>query len=103
MFDVHAIHAAAYSVAVDGETFRFLESNRAALALSGVTAAFQPGLTPQDVFPPETAAHLVERYRACCAGEAVSYATTVTVGAALRDWQTPLFPVAGPDGRPALI
>ena len=103
MFDIHAIHAAAYCVAVDGDTFRFHDANRAALALSGITAAFQPGLTPQEVFPPEVAARLVERYRACCAGEAASYATSVTVGVERRTWRTTLFSVAGADDRPAFV
>ncbi len=103
MFDIHAIHAAAYSVAVDGSAFRFLDANRAAVALAGFTAAFQPGLTPQDVFPAEVAARIVERYLACCAGEAVCYSTSTQVGAEMRTWRTTLFPVAGADGRPAFI
>ena len=103
MFDIHAIHAAAYSVAVDGNAFRFHDANHAALALSGVTAAFQPGLTPHDIFSPEVATRLVERYRACCTGKAASYATSVPVGSERRTWRTTLFSVAGADGHPAFI
>ncbi len=103
MFDIHAIQAAAYSIAVDGEGFRFHNTNRAALDLAGISEAFQPGLAPHDVFPPQLAALIVGQYRACCAGQVVSYATNAVVGTELRRWQTTLFPVAGADGRPAFI
>ena len=103
MFDIHAIQAAAYSIAVDGEGFRFHDTNRAALDLAGISEAFQPGLAPHDVFPPQLAALIVGQYRACCAGQVVSYATNAVVGTELRRWQTTLFPVAGADGRPAFI
>lgn len=103
MFDVHAIHAAAYSVAVDAECFRFQDANRAALELTGFSLAHQPGLTPHDIFPPEVASRIVDNYRACCAGEAVSYVCTSTIGFELRRWRTTLFPVSGADGRPHLI
>lgn len=103
MFDIHAIKAAAYSIAVDGEGFRFHDTNRAALDLAGISVAFQPGLAPHDVFPPQLAALIVEQYRACCAGQVLSYATNTVVGTELRRWQTTLFPIAGADGRPAFI
>lgn len=103
MFDIHAIQAAAYSIAVDGDEFRFHDSNRAALVLAGITEAFQPGLKPQDVFPPPVAAMIVDQYRACCAGEAVSYASSTVVVGELRRWQTTLFLVADAGGRPAFI
>ncbi len=102
MFDIHAIHAAAYSIAVDGENFRFHDANASSLALSG-HSAFQPGLTPHDIFPPDVAAEIVQRYRACSVDGAVSYASSAMVGAELRRWQTTLFSVAGDDGRPAFL
>ena len=97
MIDIHAIHAAAYSVAVDGEDFRFLDANKAALELTGFTTAFQPGLAPHDLFVPELAAAIVDRFRACCAGEAVSYVASAASGTGTPGWRTTLFPVRDPD------
>ena len=103
MLDIHAIHAAAYRVAVDGDTFRFVDGNKAAMELTGFTTTFQPGFTPQDIFPADMAAMIVARYRACCTGQAVSYASSAMIGTELRQWRTTLFPVAGPDGEIAFI
>lgn len=104
MIDIHAIRAAAYRVAVDGDVFRFVDANRAALELTGFTTTFQPGLTPQDVFPAETASTLVARYQECAAGRAVSYTSLAAIGGGeTRQWRTTLFPGAGPDGTIAFI
>lgn len=103
MFDIHAIRSAAYCVRVDGDVFRFHDANRAANELVGFTTVFQPGLTPEDVFPAETAAAIVARYLACRAGEAVSYASSAMIRGERREWQTTLFPVAGADGDTAYI
>lgn len=103
MIDIHAIHAAVYCVAVDGGTFRFLDANRAFLELTGFTAAFPPGLTPHDVLVPDLAATLVERYRACCSGEAVSYLSSMATTAGKRSWRTTLFPVCDAAGAPIRV
>ena len=102
MFDIHAIHAAAYSVAVEGDGFRFHDANASILALTGTTT-FQPGLTPQDVFPPDVATGILQHYRACCLDGSAIYSSSVMVGPERRCWQTTLFAIVGEDRMPAFL
>ena len=100
MFDIHNTSAAAYSVAVDGDDFRYADSNDACLAMIGMSMRSHPGLTPRDVFPESVADEILRRYRLVVSTrQAINYLSKVAGANGPRVWRTTLFPVIDATGR----
>lgn len=100
MFDVHKTTAAAYSVTVDGDDFRYSGVNRACLELVGLTRRFYPGLDPKACFNGPIADEILGRYRACRdSSQAVTYVSEARSPNGIRRWRTTLFPMTDDAGR----
>jgi PAS domain S-box-containing protein len=90
-------------VAGDRE-FRYEALNPSHERQTGLRTEDIAGRTPHEVFKPDMADHLVERYRACCeAGRPIQYEETLDLPAGVRIWQTILAPVLDAEGRPVKL
>jgi PAS domain S-box-containing protein len=66
----------------------------------GISTAEIVGKTPEDLFSPEMAAQVTERYRTCVeAGSPLTYEETLTIGDQTRIWRTILVPIRDINGQ----
>ena len=78
--------------------------NPACAALTGLTEATTVGKSPKDLFDPETAAAVEERYRTCIrSGETYVYEETRLLAVGRRDWHAVLCPIRGENGLVSLV
>ncbi len=82
-------------IRVRGEgNYVYLNSNQALQNLQGITVQNLDGLTPADVFDPETCRHQVSMYDYCThAKKPVSFEQEIFAGDEVRYWQITLTPV----------
>lgn len=96
MLDIHVLNAIAFTIAVDGDDFRFTDVNAEAEQVSGLRREEQIGKRPQDCFPPSLAERLLCHYRACAAnGRPLVYEMEYVLPNGYFCWRTTLVPIMG--------
>ena len=91
------------AVGQDGQ-FRYQAINPSCEVMTGVSAASAKGKRPADLFTPDVALSVDQRYRTCfTTGETYSYNETRVLPAGTCDFQAVLVPIRSPDGRITLI
>ena len=90
---------------LDGGTdFRYLNSNPAHIAGSGLTPEMLWGKRPHDVLPPEIADEVVANYRRClAAGRPIQYEESLPLPGGVLHSLTQLVPIPDASGRVDLI
>lgn len=84
--------------------FLFGGLNPAHERLTGLRSADLAGRRPEDCLPPEVAAEVTRRYRACLtAGTAQRYEETLPLPAGPRTWETTLVPIRNALGKVVLL
>ncbi|EWY42765.1 histidine kinase [Skermanella stibiiresistens SB22] len=101
----HHLAEGLFVVRIDGpDEFRFEALNPSHERQTGLESSEIAGKTPHELFPPDLADHLVERYRACRdARRPIQYEETLDLPAGRRVWQTNLAPVLDSDGNPTKL
>ncbi len=87
-----------------GADFRYLNSNPAHIARSGLTPEMLWGKRPHDVLPPQIAEEVAANYRrSLAAGHPIQYEESLPMPAGMRHSLTQLVPIPDASGRVDLI
>lgn len=102
---VEGVEEAIFVVGVEaGGVFRFITSNPAHEHATGISREQLAGATPDEILPPDAAAHVKRQYRACLqTGRAIRYHETLDLPAGRGHWHTTLTPIRDEGGAFALI
>ncbi len=102
---VEGVEEAIFVVGVEsGGVFRFITSNPAHEQATGLSREQLAGATPDEILPPDVAAHVKRQYRACLqTGRAIRYHETLDLPAGRGHWHTTLTPIRDESGAFALI
>ncbi|MFN2381684.1 MAG: PAS domain-containing protein [Guyparkeria sp.] len=102
---VEGVEEAIFLVSVESDgSFVFVANNPAHEQATGLSRVRLSGARPEELLPPEVAAHVNRQYRACLqAGRAIRYHETLDLPAGRAHWHTTLTPIRDEGGRFALI
>ncbi len=102
---VEGVEEAIFVVAVNADgSFRYVTSNPAHERTTGLERSRLAGAFPEEILPPEVAAHVNRRYQSCLeAGEAIRYHETLDLPAGRGWWHTTLTPIRDESGRFVLL